>query len=154
DGLIKERHDQLGKTKEKLAGLVSYLASGDRSPTVIATLHELEAHATKEEAELALYIADANKPVQLPSLEELTKIVADLNVAFTKDPEIGRAPLRRWLVDGRIEIDRTAEGIVASTKFVPDQIVIDGDPRKREPPQAGPDLRDNPLFSQGSGGRI
>jgi DNA invertase Pin-like site-specific DNA recombinase len=154
DAQIKTRRGQLAKTKEKLSGLVSYLATGDRSPTVVATLHELEAHAMKEEAELAVYVAEADKPIQLPSLDELTKVVADLNLALMKDPEIGRATLRRWLVDGRIELDRTPEGVVASTKFVPERIVIEGDPRKREIPQVGSDLRDNPLFSLGSGGAL
>ncbi|HLL21583.1 MAG TPA: hypothetical protein VK427_05600, partial [Kofleriaceae bacterium] len=45
DAELRDRKERLLRTEEKMAGLVDYLAGGDRSQYIVSTLHDLETFA-------------------------------------------------------------------------------------------------------------
>jgi hypothetical protein len=80
--------------------------AGDRSEYVVATLRDLEAFARSEKAALAELVQEANRPLRLPSIEEVTALATDLEARLTEDPELGREVLCRWLHEGRILVTK------------------------------------------------
>jgi DNA invertase Pin-like site-specific DNA recombinase len=159
----KERVERLERTEEKIRGLIEFIATGDRSEYVVATLRDLEAFARAEKATLAELAQEANRPLRLPSIDEVTVLATDLEARLTDDAELGRAALRRWLNDGVIRVDQSPDGPIAETELLPLMVLIDGgrkvlaqsaSPRKRETPGDGSFSRDITLLSVSSGGRI
>jgi hypothetical protein len=139
------------------------VATGDRSEYVVATLRDLEAFARAEKAALAELAQEANRPLRLPSIEEVTALATDLEARLTDDPELGRAALRRWLHDGVIRVDQSPDGPIAETELLPLMVLVDGagkastksgSPRKAEIPGDGSFSKDIKLLSMSSGGRI
>ncbi|HEX3760891.1 MAG TPA: hypothetical protein VHW23_19470, partial [Kofleriaceae bacterium] len=167
----KERIERLARTEDKIRGLIEFIATGDRSEYVVATLRDLEAFARSEKAALADLAQEANRPLRLPSIEEVTALATDLNARLTEDPELGREALRRWLHEGRIVVDQGPDGPTAQGEVLP----LDGagrrlgkaarksggggggggaGARKLEIPGDGSFSRDIKLLSMSSGGRI
>jgi hypothetical protein len=155
----------VARTEEKIRGLIEFITSGDRSEYVVATLRDLEAFARSEKAELADLAAQANRPLRLPSIEEVTALATDLGARLGDDVEIGREMLRRWLHEGTIRIDPSDEGPVATTSLLPMRVLLDSsgrsrrdhggrkDGRKRKITE-GSALSDLQLLTHRSGGRI
>lgn len=122
----KERVERLTRTEEKIRGLIEFIATGDRSEYVVATLRDLEAFARAEKAALAELAQEANRPLRLPSIDEVTALAIDLEARLTDDPEVGRAALRRWLHDGVIRVDQSPDGPIAETELLPLMVLVDG----------------------------
>ncbi len=163
----KERVERVARTEDKIRGLVEFIATGDRSEYVVATLRDLEAFVRSEKAALAELAQEANRPLRLPSIEEVTMAATDLEARLNEDPEIGREALRRWLHDGRIVVDQGPEGPTAQAELLPLMVLIDGaeqaekksdggtlGARKLKIPGESSVSRDFKLFSMSSGGRI
>jgi site-specific DNA recombinase len=159
----KERVERLARTEDKIRGLIEFIATGDRSEYVVSTLRDLEAFARSEKTALAELAQEANRPIRLPSIDEVTALAIDLDARLTDDPEVGRAALRRWLHEGVIRVDQSPEGPVAETELLPLMVLIDGAekaegkggrPRKLEIPGESSISRDIKLLSISSGGRI
>ena len=159
----KERVERLERTEQKIRGLVEFIASGDRSEYVVSTLRDLEAFARSEKAALADLVQEAQRPLRLPSIDEVTALATDLEARLTDDPEVGRAALRRWLHEGVIRVDQSPDGPIAETELLPLMVLIDGaekaegkggSPRKLEIPGESSIPRDIKLLSISSGGRI
>jgi site-specific DNA recombinase len=161
----KERQDRLARTQQKIRGLVEFIALGDRSETVVSTLHDLEAYARAEKAELRQLAAEVDKPIRLPSLDEVTVLATDLGARLGDDVEIGREMLRRWLHEGTIRIDPSDEGPVATTSLLPMRVLLDSSGRSRRDHGGRKDgrkrkitedsvLSDLQLLTRRSGGRI
>jgi hypothetical protein len=93
---------------------------------VVATLRDLEAFARAEKAALAELAQEANRPLRLPSIEEVTALATDLEVRLTEDPELGREALRRWLHEGRIVVDEGPDGPTAQGELLPLMVLVDG----------------------------
>ncbi len=157
---ISTRRLQIKATEMKLKSLGHAIGDGMEPKTIKATMVELEAHKAHQEAELESFIKASSGPRwQLPAVKEIEALMANLDSHLNTNPELGRAMLRRWLNDGLIKIDETADGeIVADIELMPGRIVIEvpvrSKGRKRESSEAGRDLRANPLISFSSGGRI
>jgi site-specific DNA recombinase len=166
----KERGERLARTEEKIRGLIEFIATGDRSEYVVATLRDLEAFARREKAALAELAQEANRPLRLPSIEEVTALATDLEARLTEDPELGREALRRWLHEGRIVVDEGPDGPTAQGELLPLMVLVDGSEkatrkpggggggdaaggRKLEIPEDGSFSRDIKLLSMSSGGR-
>jgi len=130
---------------------------------VVATLRDLEAFARAEKAALAELAQEANRPLRLPSIDEVTALAIDLEARLTDDPELGRAALRRWLNDGVIRVDQSLNGPIAETELLPLMVLIDGgekasaksgSPRKPEIPGERSFSKDLRLLSVSSGGVV
>jgi uncharacterized protein YbjQ (UPF0145 family) len=106
----KERVERLARTEDKIRGLIEFIATGDRSEYVVSTLRDLEAFARSEKAALADLVQEAQRPLRLPSIDEVTALATDLEARLTDDPEVGRAALRRWLHEGVIRVDQGPDG--------------------------------------------
>lgn len=159
----KERAERLLRTEDKIRGLIEFIATGDRSEYVVSTLRDLEAFARSEKAALAELAEEANRPIRLPSIDEVTALAIDLEARLTDDPELGRAALRRWLHDGVIRVDQSPDGPIAETELLPLMVLVEGaekvegksaSARKLEVPGESSFSRDIRLLSVSSGGRI
>jgi hypothetical protein len=162
----KERVDRLARMEEKIRGLIEFIATGDRSEYVVATLRDLETFARSEKAALAEIAQEASRPLRLPSIEEVTALATDLEARLTEDPELKREALRRWLREGRILVDRAGRPM-AQGELLPLMVLVDGSDRaarksgrgapgarKLEIPGESSFSRDIKLLSMSSGGRI
>lgn len=125
----KERVERLARTEDKIRGLIEFIATGDRSEYVVATLRDLEAFARSEKAALAEIAQEANRPLRLPSIDEVTALATDLEARLTEDPELGREALRRWLHGGQILVDQGPDGPTAQGELLPLMVLIDGSER-------------------------
>lgn len=110
DAELKDRRDWLKRTEERLKGLVGFIADGDRSEYVVSTLRDLEVQAKSERAAIERLHREAQEPLRLPSIDEITAAVFRLDSLLAGDPEQGQARLRRWLKDGEIRVARRAGG--------------------------------------------
>jgi site-specific DNA recombinase len=163
----KERTERLARTEEKIRGLIEFIATGDRSEYVVATLRDLEAFARSEKAALAELAQEASRPLRLPSIDEVNALATDLEARLSEDVEEGREALRRWMHEGRILVDQGPDGPTAQGELLPLMVLIDGAEkaatksrngaaggRKLEIPGDGSFSRDIKLLSMSSGGRI
>lgn len=110
DAELKDRRDRLKRTEERLKGLVGFIADGDRSEYVVSTLRDLEVQAKSERAAIERLHREAQEPLRLLSIDEITAAVFRLDSLLAGDPEQGQARLRRWLKDGEIRVARRAGG--------------------------------------------
>ena len=119
---------------------------------MVATLRDLEAFARSEKAALAELAQEANRPIRLPSIDEVTALATDLEARLTDDPELGRAALRRWLHEGVIRVDQGPNGPTAMGERLPLMVLVDG-AEKAERKSANPRKLKTPgesSFSRGS----
>lgn len=163
----KERVERLARTEEKIRGLIEFIATGDRSEYVVATLRDLEAFARAEKAALAELAQEADRPLRLPNIDEVTSLATDLEARLTDDPELGRAALGRWLHEAVIRVDQSPDGPIAETELLPLMVLVDGS-KKSGGGNGGGDAgarkleilgessfsKDIKLLSMSSGGRI
>jgi hypothetical protein len=107
-----------------MAGLVDFLATGERSQYVISTLNDLEKFAGQEREAIAAIEDAAREPLRLPSIEEVEAQVHQLDERLQQDPELAREQLRRWLRDGSIRIGPREDGaIVAEGALLPLMVI-------------------------------
>lgn len=106
DAEIKERRERLKRTEDKIKGLIGFIAEGDRSEYVVSTLRDLEVQAKTDRAAIERIQREAQQPLRLPSLPEISAAVFELTRSLTAAPTVARARLRRWLKDGEIRVAR------------------------------------------------
>lgn len=104
DDDIKERRDRIKRTEDKIRGLIDFVAQGDRSEYVTSTLKDLETYVRAEKATVAKLLEDAQEPLHLPSIDEISSLAFELDHRFQQNPEAGRAQLGRWLRDGSLRV--------------------------------------------------
>ena len=107
---FKERQERLIRTEERIQGLISFIADGDRSDYIVATLRDLEAHAKSEKAAIERIKDEIAQPLRLPSVDELANMAFDLEARLTKDPQAGRMQLQRWLTQVQIRVRTNPDG--------------------------------------------
>lgn len=104
DAELKDHRDRLKRSEERIKGLVSFIADGDRSEYVVSALRDLEVQAKAERAAIERLHKEAQEPLRLPSIDEITAAVFRLDALLSGDPEPARERLRRWLRDNEIRI--------------------------------------------------
>jgi len=107
---LAERRERLKRTEDRIKGLVQFIADGDRSEYVVATLRDLEVQAKTDRAAIERLQRDAREPLRLPSLAEITRGVFDFDRLLSGDVVEAQHHLRRWLKDGEIRIARKPQG--------------------------------------------
>jgi Arc/MetJ-type ribon-helix-helix transcriptional regulator len=89
---------------------VGFIADGDRSEYVVSALRDLEAQAKAERAAIERLQREAQQPLRLPSLDEITRGAFGLEQLIAGDTEQARLRIRRFLKDGEIRVIRTSSG--------------------------------------------
>jgi len=110
DAELKERRERLKRTEDRIKGLVSFIADGDRSEYVVSTMRDLEAQAKAERAAIDRIQREAQQPLRLPSPDEIVTGVFSFDALLAGDPEAARTRLRRWLKDGHLRVARVGRG--------------------------------------------
>lgn len=145
---LAERQERLQRTEDRIKGLVSFIADGDRSEYVVATLRDLEAQARTERAGIERLHREAQQPLRLPSLDEITRGVFDLDRLLSGDKRQAGIRLRRWLKDGEIRLARTESGYQLRGACFPLAVVAESEKGQ------GNQSLGHSLSNVGSGGRI
>ena len=145
---LKERRDRLQHTEDRIKGLVGFIADGDRSEYVVSTLRDLEAQAKAERAAIERLHREAQQPLRLPSLEEITRGAFSLEQLLAGNPDQARTRIRRFLKGGEIRVIRTPDGFEVRGEVFP--LALAAENRKPKPEQ-GLGFAESNLSS---GGRI
>jgi Recombinase zinc beta ribbon domain len=139
DAELRDRKERLLRTEEKMAGLVDFIANGERVQYIVQTLRDLETFAIQEREAIKDLEAMASAPLKLPSIAEIEHQVRDLDRRLQQDPEAAREQLRRWLRDGSIKIGPREDGkIVAEGGLLPLMVVEDVSTPKKVLPETNP----------------
>lgn len=100
--------------------MVEFVAQGDHSETVRATLQDLEAQAKMERAAIEALKDRLRGPVSLPRPHDVLARATELDQVLQSDPHRARERLRRVLVDGRIVMTPLDDGAYeARATFLP-----------------------------------
>ena len=117
---LEERRERLKRTRDKVAALVHFITMGDQSDAVRKSLYDFEAQAKAEEAAIAGLLAQASKPIPLPSPEFALRKVVDFRKQVEEDPVQARENMRRFFEQGRLLLMPQPEGhYIAATNFSP-----------------------------------
>lgn len=92
---LREHEGRLGRTEERLAKLVDFIASGNTSPTMASTINDLEAQAQMEKATIDAVKAHASQPTLLPSPDAILAGGLRLKETLDGDPVAAREQLRQ-----------------------------------------------------------
>ena len=137
DADLRERRERLARTKEKMAGLVDYIAGGDRSPYIVKTLHDHEAFSNAEQREIEILEEEARTPISLPSPAQVERVVRDFDAHVKSHPEAAREQMRSWIQGGTIRVGPREDGeIVAEGDLLPLFVVESAQTPKRQLPVA------------------
>lgn len=105
----EERRARLHRTKQRIAGLVQFIADGDHSDYVRVTLKDLEAQAKAEKQAIAELQQRGSAAVRLPSPEQIVARAFDFERMLLEDPIASREELRR-MFDGEQIVVRPQPG--------------------------------------------
>ena len=119
DKELAEHRDRLKRTEDRIKGLVSFIADGDRSEYIVSTLRDLEAQAKSERAAIERLHREAQQPLRLPSLGELAEGAFALNDLLTEQPDKARLMIRRALKDGEIRVGPQPKGYEVRLEVFP-----------------------------------
>jgi len=124
-GELAERKARLARTEERIGGLVTFITQGDQSEYVRKALVDLEAQAKTEKAAIAELLAQATKPIELPSADAVIAKSFDLERIIEKDPLRGREALKRLFAGGVIAVHPQPEGhYLAESQLFPLALVL------------------------------
>ena len=102
---VTERSARLERTEERVRGLITMQAEGDRSPMVAEMRADLEAQAAQDRAAIADLRAMASAPIRLPPVDLLTDRVFALRaLAESRDVQSARTALRSYEVRSPLRI--------------------------------------------------
>lgn len=107
---LDERRKRLDRHEARIASLVQFIAEGDASDYVRASLKDFEAQARAEKAAIRELEAVASKPVRLPSPDEVLSKARNLERTLIADPTRGREMLLELFQDGRLTLEPQPEG--------------------------------------------
>lgn len=110
DTEIRDRRARLNRTEDRIKGLVSFIADGERSEYIVTTLRDLEAQAKAERAAIERIQREAQQPLHLPSPNEIVEAVFRFDAMLAGDAEVARTRLRRWLKDGVLRVAKAGKG--------------------------------------------
>lgn len=122
---LAERRGRLARTEERIKGLVTFIADGDRSEYVVTTLRDLEAQARTEKAAIAELESRADSPIKLPTPDEVLQRVFDFEARLKDDVLAGREALRELLRDGQIRLRPDPSGVfIARSAILPLRLLL------------------------------
>ena len=133
---LKQRTARLARTEDRIRGLIAFVADGDRSEYVVATLRDLEAHARADKLEISGLKQELDQPIRLPSIEEITHASLNLRERLMQDPVSGRMQLQRWLGKGEIRIRQEPDGSwIGTGELLPLVLLTDDNQKEKGAPK-------------------
>jgi hypothetical protein len=143
---LSERSARLERTEERVRGLITMQADGDRSPMVARMRGDLEVQAEQERAAMADLRALATGPIRLPPVDLLTERVFQLR-ALTESSDVqgARSALRTYFKGGTITMTPEPLGdgqaYVSPAEFLPLVLLNQNAGTPSEPEPGGRCLR-------------
>ncbi|MFO0617263.1 MAG: recombinase family protein [Polyangiaceae bacterium] len=117
---LEERRARLARTEERIAGLVEFIATGDRSDYVRKALADLEHQANEEKKAIGAVLESTKTPIRLPTPAEVVACALDLKRVLDGDPALAREALRKLFKGGRITMLPQEDGsYLARGEFLP-----------------------------------
>ena len=116
----KERRKELTKVKAQIEKLIDFIAEGEGSPAIRDRLKALETEAAILRRQVKASEREATAPIALPTPEEMTALIFDLERRLMADVARGREELRRLFKDGMIRLNPQKGGFyVAQSEILP-----------------------------------
>jgi hypothetical protein len=81
----------------RIAALIAFIANGEKSAYVTTALRDLEAQARSDRATIDRLTKEAQMPLRLPSVDEISAAAYHLDRHLAGDPGEARTHLQRWL---------------------------------------------------------
>ena len=125
DAELKTCRERLERTDARIKGLIAFIADGDRTESVVSALRDLEVQAKSDRATIESLRQEQQQPLRLPSVEEISSAVFELDARLIQDMESARTQLRRWLHNSEIRIATKPEGVVAIGAILPAIILLE-----------------------------
>jgi site-specific DNA recombinase len=117
---LEEHRGRLARTEQRIGGLIQFIADGDQSDYVRATLVDLEAQAKVEKNAIKALLERRTAAVRLPSPEQTVERALLFERMLLEDPTRGREELRKMFEDGKVLLRPQPEGFyLAEGKFFP-----------------------------------
>lgn len=139
EGDLKERRNRLARTEKRIAGLVSFIADGDRSEAVVSGLRDLEAQAKEERVAIAAIEREVRKPIALPTPDQIRTIVGDVERAVSEEPIKAREALRALFKNGTITMTPQKDGTyLATSRLYPFVVGFSKENGRLKFPSTGP----------------
>ena len=101
---LQERLARLGRTQKRIEALVAFIADGNASESVAATLKDLEHQAKQERIAIDALKATTKRPVVLPAPDAILERGLRLKEILAGDPMRAQLALRRLLRGGTIRM--------------------------------------------------
>lgn len=115
DAELAERRQRLARTEQRIAGLVGFIADGEKSEYIVRTLRDLESHAKAEKAAIERLVGEAQQPLRLPSIDEIIEAGRDIEEQLMADGARGRAELHSWFKAKQLRVSFDADGTPHAT---------------------------------------
>jgi DNA invertase Pin-like site-specific DNA recombinase len=136
------RSARLERTEERIRGLITMQADGDRSPMVAQMRADLESQAAQERAAIADLRAVTSAPIRLPPVDLLTERVLSLRLlSESMDVQSARKALQSYFRGGTITMTPEPHGdgqaYVARGEFMPLALLMDKAATPSEPELGG-----------------
>ncbi|MGN6108608.1 MAG: recombinase zinc beta ribbon domain-containing protein, partial [Kofleriaceae bacterium] len=151
DAEVREHRGRLTRTEDRIKGLIQFIADGERSEYIVATLRDLEVQAKTERAAIERIQREAQQPLCLPSPDEIVQAVYSFDAMLAGDAEVARARLRRWLRDGTLRVAKAGKGFELRGGCFPLALVAENANLRNPKPEQG---LGTPESNVRSGGRI
>lgn len=117
---VKEQRKQLDKVKVQIEKLIDFIADGEDSPAIRDRLKTLEAEAKVVRRRVKVLERETTTPIALPTPDEMTSLVFDLDRRLMADVSRGREELRRLFRGGQIRLNPQPGGFyVAQSEILP-----------------------------------
>lgn len=108
-----DRDATLSRKREQARRLVTAVAEGFASPTVLGALRDIEHEIARLEAHAP------GAPPALPTADEIVQRALDVSAAFDRDVDEGREVLRRFLDGGAVHVGRHGAGWTVRAGLLP-----------------------------------
>jgi len=130
---------RLARSEERIQSLVHFLADGERSEAVTASLRDLEAQAKAERAAIERLQREAQSPPRLPSPYEVVEAVFRFDAMLAGDLDVARSRLRRWIKGGVLRVARVGKGFEVRGACFPLALLAEDQNIKSNQGLAGPE---------------
>jgi DNA invertase Pin-like site-specific DNA recombinase len=117
---LEDRRARLQRVEAKIAGLIEFIATGERSDYIAKTLRDYEAQAKQESAAIEVLVEHGTKPIELPSTDVVIDHALDLERIIETDPVRAREELKKLFEGGKLFVKPQPEGhYVAESRVYP-----------------------------------
>lgn len=157
----RQLEEQTHQLRSEVGRIVSFIRTmGTSSPAAMETLRSSLEQASRDhreaQARLDAVRRAGRQQVQLPSVEELTEIVLDVEARIKNDPTAARESIRKMLDDGRLVMEPRDDGSYHAKGIL---LPLDLPPKSRKPrggsgPSGASGVSHEVVGNDGCAGRI